>query len=445
MPIQNQGHRRDLNLSDSPNKRDALDNLGGIGISDDLFTFRNNLRNTSTIPFSKLNSSPANEFTFNEIKEISITQISSSENVTSPGNFTVNVTVSVPYDIPTGNRVSIEGVTPSDGSSPDPAFNKMFNSNFIISSVGSGGTSFSYNVNFTDTPELTGPEVSLSSGTVKYNPIVDFIYTNDDVVSVSETVNLGSVSLNPNTDYYVCNSDTLTKFKLSYFPSDVGISTIPITISNSASEALSFKFVRKEPVTKQSLINFIRPEIQDTELFRFFSRPSGGAETDESGARRDDVVQAFEECDQNTQLSQLLLQDKFRGDQDTTVIDELFIEGFLKLNDPAGDNDDATTVLTDSDSPGIYIGGTRAFSSDNNPWTESATTGTNGELITQSDEVSINTLIFDDEIEINGLTGDDLNNISPDEPVPNEPLAFDSTIPIVIDGETFALLLKTKS
>ena len=444
MPIQNQGHRRDLNLSDSPSKRDALDNLGGIGISDDLFTFRNNLRNTSTIPFSKLNSSPANEFTFNEIKEISITQISSSENVTSPGNFTVNVTVSIPYDIPTGNRVSIEGVTPSDGSSPDSAFNRMFNSNFIISSVGSGGTSFSYNVDFTNSG-LTGTEESLSSGTVKYNPIVDFIYTNDDVVGVSKTVSVGSTSLFPNTDYYVCNSDTLTKFKLSYFPSDVGISTIPITISNSASEALSFKFVRKEPVTKQSLINFIRPEIQDTELFRFFSRPSAGAETDQGGARRDDVVEAFEICDQNTQLSQLLLQDKFRGDQDTTVIDELFIEGFLKLNDPAGENTSAGIVLNNSDSPGIYIGGTRAFSSDNNPWTESVATGTNGELITQSDEVTINTLIFDDKIEINGLTADDLNNISPDEPVPDEPLSFNSTIPIVIDGETFALLLKTKS
>ena len=442
MPIQNQGHRRDLNLSDSPNKRDALDNLGGIGISDDLFTFRNNLRNTSTIPFSKLNSS-TNEFTFNETKEISITQISSSENVTSPGNFTVNVTVSVPYDIPIGNRVSIEGVTPSDNSSPDSAFNKMFNSNFIISSVGSGGTSFSYNVDFTNSG-LTGPEESLSSGTVKYNPIVDFIYTNDDVVGVSKTVSVGSTSLFPNTDYYVCNSDTLTKFKLSYFPSDVGISTIPITISNSTSEALSFKFVRKEPVTKQSLVNFIRPEIQDTELFRFFSRPSAGAETNEGSARRDNVVEAFEECDQNTQLSQLLLQDKFRGDQDTTVIDELFIEGFLKLNDPGGQNTNANTVLNNSDSPGIYIGGTRAFSSDNNPWTESAATGTNGELITQSDEVSINTLIFDDKIEINGLTADDLNNISPAESIAEES-AFDSTIPIVIDGETFALLLKTKS
>lgn len=442
MPIQNQGHRRDLNLSDSPNKRDALDNLGGIGISDDLFTFRNNLRNTSTIPFSKLNSS-TNEFTFNEIKDISITQISSSENVTSLGNFTVNVTVSIPYDIPTGNRVSIEGVTPSDGSDPDAAFNRMFNSNFIISSVGSGGTSFSYNVDFTNSG-LTGTEESLSSGTVKYNPIVDFIYTNDDVVSVGETVSVGSTSLFPNTDYYVCNSDTLTKFKLSYFPSDVGISTIPITISNSASEALSFKFVRKEPVTKQSLINFIRPEIRDTELFRFFSRPSQGTETNEGGARRDNVVDAFEECDQNTQLSQLLLQDKFRGDQDTTVIDELFIEGFLKLNDPAGDNTNANTVLNNSDSPGIYIGGTRAFSSDNNPWTESAVTGTNGELITQSDEVSINTLIFDGKIEINGLTADDLNNISPAESLAEEN-AFDSTIPIVIDGETFALLLKTKS
>ena len=58
-------------------------------------------------------------------------------------------------------------------------------------------------------------------------------------------------------------------------------------------------------------------------------------------------------------------------------------------------------------------------------------------MITQSDEVTINTLIFDEKIEINGLTTDDLNNISP-----VESLDFDDTIPIVIEGETFALLLK---
>ena len=98
-----------------------------------------------------------------------------------------------------------------------------------------------------------------------------FIYTNDDVVGVSKTVSVGSTSLFPNTDYYVCNSDTLTKFKLSYFPSDVGISTIPITISNSASEALSFKFVRKEPVTKQSLINFFALLILGKILLKNFS------------------------------------------------------------------------------------------------------------------------------------------------------------------------------
>ena len=55
MPLQNnQGHRRDLDLAETPNDRVALSNLGGTGIGDDLSRLVNNLRNTSKVSFHTL-------------------------------------------------------------------------------------------------------------------------------------------------------------------------------------------------------------------------------------------------------------------------------------------------------------------------------------------------------------------------------------------------------
>ena len=48
----NQGYRRDLNLSETESEAEAINNLGGAGISDDLRFIQNNLRNTSKIGFS---------------------------------------------------------------------------------------------------------------------------------------------------------------------------------------------------------------------------------------------------------------------------------------------------------------------------------------------------------------------------------------------------------
>jgi len=50
----NQGFVKKLNLQETPNDNDALDNLGGAGIANDLAIIQNNLRNTSTAPYQFL-------------------------------------------------------------------------------------------------------------------------------------------------------------------------------------------------------------------------------------------------------------------------------------------------------------------------------------------------------------------------------------------------------
>ena len=64
MAIANQGYRRDLNLSETENEEEAISNLMGTGIDDDLRYLQNNLRNTSKIAFNKVDS--AGFFSFDE-------------------------------------------------------------------------------------------------------------------------------------------------------------------------------------------------------------------------------------------------------------------------------------------------------------------------------------------------------------------------------------------
>ena len=56
MVKQNQGFRRDLNLSEAINEVLVLSNLGGPSLPNDLRIIQNNLRNTSTLAFSTTQS-----------------------------------------------------------------------------------------------------------------------------------------------------------------------------------------------------------------------------------------------------------------------------------------------------------------------------------------------------------------------------------------------------
>ena len=81
-------------------------------------------------------------------------------------------------------------------------------------------------------------------------------------------------------------------------------------------------------------------------------------------------------------------------------------------------------------SPGVYIGETRAFSSDNNPWSEDTSA-----LLTESTEVSIGELNFADNIIIEGITATSATSVLA--------TTFTHKLPVIINGETYYLLLRT--
>ena len=79
----------------------------------------------------------------------------------------------------------------------------------------------------------------------------------------------------------------------------------------------------------------------------------------------------------------------------------------MVINDPDDYNNSSSNVLGTSPvrrSPGVYIGDTRAFSSDNNPWNKVGTA-----LTTSADEVSIGELTFLDGTNSMVITGIDDN------------------------------------
>ena len=305
MAIQNQGYRRDLNLDETTNDTQALNNLAGAGIAADVRVLQNNLRNESTLTYE-----------------------------------------------------------------------------------------------------------SISNGFFTFSEPVQSIFTNDDVVSVASTVSFASTSLQPSVDYYICNSNGETQFKISTTSSTSSVGVSTISISGTPSPA-AFDIVRKNPVHKENLINYIMPEVQDA--FGEFSWTS-------------DINNSFDVAGSNVDTAKYFISKKYRNFNDTTTDREIKYEGSVTSADPANLNS-GTSGLSDPKSPGVFIGDTRAFSSNDQPWTE-----TGSSLQTSSSEVSVGDLTFLGDIKIEG--------ISPIAQSSNVNVtSYTHKLPVVIDGVTYYLLL----
>ena len=305
MAIQNQGYRRDLNLDETTNDTQALNNLAGAGIAADVRVLQNNLRNESTLTYE-----------------------------------------------------------------------------------------------------------SISNGFFTFSEPVQSIFTNDDVVSVASTVSFASTSLQPSVDYYVCNSNGETQFKISTTSSTSSVGVSTISISGTPSPA-AFDIVRKNPVHKENLINYIMPEVQDA--FGEFSWTS-------------DINNSFDVAGSNVDTAKYFISKKYRNFNDTTTDREIKYEGSVTSADPANLNS-GTSGLSDPKSPGVFIGDTRAFSSNDQPWTE-----TGSSLQTSSSEVSVGDLTFLGDIKIEG--------ISPIAQSSNVNVtSYTHKLPVVIDGVTYYFLL----
>ena len=412
MAISNQGYRRDLNLEETTNDTVALDNLAGAGTADDISYLQNNLRNTSNVGFNKIDSNGF--FSFATDRLISASAISTQGDGT---NTTITVTLTNPYLLKFGDLVELEGITESTS----------LNSQYSVSAVSPDLKTITFvksGLNYTNSG------LSLSGVSFKLKVQNIFVFTDGDVINLSENVTIGGVSLTENTNYYVVQSDGIGKFKLS---TTLGGSAISITGSATASPD-NFQFKRKDDVHQQQVINYIPPEVQDTEDFNYPSDINGTIDTTQG----------------NIESAEYFTVKKYRSDQSITTPDSIKFEGSINLHDPDNYNQTGSLVtnqgVTGAPAPGIYIGDTRAFSSDNNPWVESAGTGSvNGKLTTESEEVSIGELAFLDGNNSMVITGID-NDVSTVSGVVAS--SFTHKIPIQVqDGsgnkESYYLLVST--
>ena len=243
----------------------------------------------------------------------------------------------------------------------------------------------------------------------------DFVFTNDDIVGVSTNVTIGITTLTFNTEYFICNSNTETEFKLSTTPSTIGINTIII----SDVTGIAVTFVRKDAVTQDNIVNYIQPQIQDDENFSYLDG--------------DSINATINRVSSQNETAKFFISKKYRADEDRTTSKDLNYEGTISISDPVNLNVNSTG-LSSSKSPGVYIEDTRAFSSDNNPWSEDIPTSA---LLTDSTEVSIGELNFADNITIAGIAATSATSILA--------TTFTHKLPVIINGETYYLLMLGKS
>lgn len=449
MAIANQGYRVDLNLKETPTDVLALDNLAGAGIADDLRRLQNNLRNTSKVGFNTVDGAGFYNSSYDRLLEISSLESNGTEEFLSErlySNTTITLETNPTYLINFGDLVVIQNVTGGDieGSGTTGTGHTIFNGEYSVTAVGVGNT-FIRCVNAGVAGTITNPNISSAQLIVR--GLDTFTFTDDDVVTVSTDVDINtkndagvsiaSTTLTAGTDYYVCQSDGVTAFKLSTTGSTAtqGSSVIEITGAGAASTSVTpnnFQFIRRDPVVQGNLINYIEPDIMDDTFSWMY------------GATIND---AMSDTQSNNENSQYFMGKKYKGNKSTTTAENIKFEGDIKLRDPQNYNSTASNTLNTgggSAAPGMYIGETRAFSTDNNPWEKDAIAVA---LKTESHEVSVGELAFLDHangpITITGISND-VNTISPAIDVET----FTHKIPVKIadtngNVETYYLLLSS--
>ena len=374
MAIANQGYRRDLNLSETENESEAISNLMGTGIDVDIRYLQNNLRNVSRVPFNNVDA--AGFFSFAEDKTLAIQSIVSDEDPDDPNDTRVRVTLTEPFLLKGGNLVELAGI-------PDSSDASVLNGQYVVRTISTDLKIVTLNKN---NLVYLNSNVPLSGVSFTHKAENIFTYTDGDVINLSEDVTFnitsGTTTLASNVTYYVIESNGINKFKLS--TTENGTSVFP-PMGISGGTPSNFQFIRQDPVHRDQILFFRYPEIQDNE-FNYLG-----------GSNINDTITSSQS---NIESAEYFTTKKYRGDKTLVSTDEsIKYEGSIVLNDPNNYNSTSDDVLNvdveGSPAPGIYIGGTRAFSSDNNPWRKVGVKNTVGSaLTTSSEEVSIGELSF---------------------------------------------------
>ena len=262
---------------------------------------------------------------------------------------------------------------------------------------------------------------TLTDGFFDFETTSNFVFTNDDPIKFSKSVSFGVTTFNTTDTFFICNSNGENKFKLSTTSSisDTGINTISITGTASTN---IFNFIRSDEVTKDNILNLIDPvSLQDDDFNTI------------NNIGQPVIRNSFSTVQERIENSEFFISRKYKGNADTTADRDIKVEGVVKVNDPVNFND-SVSDLGDTKSPGVFINNTRAFSSDNNPWEELGSDDGTGTLSTDSLEVSVAELSLVNSISIGGTSTNSETGIGV--------TSFTHKLPVVINGETYSLLLK---
>ena len=311
---------------------------------------------------------------------------------------------------------------PNQGYRRDLNLQETPNDFTALDNLGGTGISFDLQIIQNNLRNISTAGFStLTDGFFDFGTESTFVFTNDDPLTFEKTVSFGATTFNTTDTFFVCNSDGERKFKLSTTSStsSTGINTISITGTASTN---SFNFIRSDAVSQENVLNLVDPvSLQDADFvtIRNIAVPK--------------INNSFDEVQERIENAKFFIGRKYKGNADTEANADVKIEGVLKVKDPAAFND-SFSDLGDTKSPGVFINNTRAFSSDNNPWEELGSDNGTGTISTGSTDVSVAELNFVNSISIGGTTTNSVTS--------SNVTTYTHKLPVVINGETYSLLLK---
>ena len=414
--LASQGYRIDLNLKETPSDADAWGNLYKADVAEDLKVWVNNKRNLSIIKFNHENETTGigsvhngffefgidNEFVFTKEDVVGF-----SHDVRFPtSDQSGSITISSSTDLYVMESDGYTKFKLSNTSINDPNFAQTAipitgNPNQI---AGRAWSSHGSLISFTHDGKRDTSRSSSVSGVSATGG--DGTGATFDVSDYGFTITLANIG----QGYEKGNNLTISS-------SDIGGGD-DITINITSVQDLEIQ--RRDPVEQAHMLNFQKPLLQDNEEFSYFNN---------SG-----ILAAFDQTQTDIEEAKYFVEKKYKGTGNTETDRDVKFEGSVSIGDTTGYNQTGTAIDSKEPdgitpkSPGVYIGNTRAFSTDNNPWSESGDS-----LTTLSEEVTIGELYFNENVNISGIGT-----------MHSDPAALSGwthKMPVVINGETYYLLL----
>ena len=423
--VASQGYRIDLNLKETPNDADAWGNLYKADVAEDLKVWVNNKRNLSILKFNHEDTATGigsihngffefgidNEFVYTTddvvgfSHDVRFPTSDGSGNISIPTSSTFFVMQSDSY-----TKFKITTTPSTDEDTVQTAIPINGNPNQIAGRAWSGHGSL---ISFTHDgkKDLSRPaSTSGLSGTGGNGTGALFDLTDNGL-----TITIANSGTDPSgkaigQGYKKGNTLTIASADIG------GGDDIILTVTS----VQDLEVQRKDPVEQDHMLNFQKPLQQDNEQFSYFDGKN--------------ILGAFETTQTNIENSRYFVNKKYKGTANTETDRDVKFEGSVSIGDTTGYNQTGAAIDSKQadgitpKSPGVFIGNTRAFSTDNNPWSESGDA-----LLTESEEVTIGDLHFKNNINISG--------IGTEHSDPELIADWTHKMPVVINGETFYLLL----